>query len=289
MREITAQNERPLPLEQFLRQSFPSLPQKQLSNALSRRDIKRGGKRLGAKDEVLPGDRLQVFIADAYLSGGLPEILYEDQNLLLAVKHPGVSVTEDKRGAPTLQEMVQSRYPSAAACHRLDHNTGGLVVFALNEESRRALEKAFRERTVKKFYRCLVFGKPSPGQALLRGYLKKDADKATVRIFPREVPGSLPVETAYWTLDSCETVSLLRVELITGRTHQIRAHLSSIGHPVCGDDRYGDRAKNKEFRVRTQQLWATELEFHFTAGPLKYLDGRLFTIKPRFSMRGFES
>lgn len=288
MRELVATIAKPLALSLFLRQSFPSLPQRQLKNALERRDVKREGRRLGPGDLVFPGDRLQVFIDERYLAAPRPEILFADENLLLAVKQPGISVTEDKAGAGTLEALVRQEYPGARACHRLDFYTGGLVVFSLNERSRLALEAAFRDRSLNKFYRCLVFGKPVPGRGLLRGYLKKEADQALVRVSGRETPGALPIETAYETLDSCETVSLLRVELITGRTHQIRAHLAAAGFPVCGDDRYGDRAKNRAFHVRTQQLWATELIFHFAGGPLAYLDGRAFSIRPRFTMRGFE-
>lgn len=288
MRELVATIAKPLALSLFLRQSFPSLPQRQLKNALERRDVKREGRRLGPGDLVFPGDRLQVFIDERYLAAPRPAILFADENLLLAVKQPGISVTEDKAGAGTLEALVRQEYPGARACHRLDFYTGGLVVFSLNERSRLALETAFRDRSLNKFYRCLVFGKPVPGRGLLRGYLKKEADKALVRVTERETPGALPIETAYETLDSCETVSLLRVELITGRTHQIRAHLAAAGFPVCGDDRYGDRAKNRAFHVRTQQLWATELIFHFAGGPLAYLDGRAFSIRPRFTMRGFE-
>ncbi len=290
MREITVSIAKPMVLSQFLRQAFPSLPAKQLTNALERRDVKRDGKRMGARDMVLPGDRLQVYIDERYLSAdeALPQILFEDNNILLCVKQPGIAVTEDASGAPTLEKLIQRSHPTARACHRLDYYTGGIVAFALNDKSRRALEEAFKQRTLRKFYRCLVFGKPRDGQALLRGYLKKDADKAFVHIYEHNVPGSLPIETAYQMLDSCETVSLLRVELITGRTHQIRAHLASIGYPVCGDDRYGDREKNREFRVRSQQLWATELEMHFDGGPLAYLNGRRFSVKPAFTMRGFE-
>ena len=311
MRELVATIAKPLALSLFLRQSFPSLPQRQLKNALGRRDVKREGRRLGPGDLVFPGDRLQVFIDERYLAAPRPEILFADENLLLAVKQPGISVTEDKAGAGTLEALVRQEYPGARACHRLDFYTGGLVVFSLNERSRLALEAAFRDRSLNKFYRCLVFGKPVPGRGLLRGYLKKEADKALARISGKEncfaavvfakfqdaLDGDKPHVVLHNPSDcgnvgtilrSCETVSLLRVELITGRTHQIRAHLAAAGFPVCGDDRYGDRAKNRAFHVRTQQLWATELVFHFAGGPLAYLDGRAFSIRPRFTMRGFE-
>lgn len=290
MRKITASTlVKPMALPQFLRQSFPGLPQKILQNALDRRDVKRDGQRLGEKDLVAPGDELTVFIDDRYLDNAdCPQIVYEDNHILVAVKEPGISVTEDKNGAETLQDRIRRHYPAAVACHRLDYHTGGMVVFALNPKAQQALEAAFRDRTVEKYYRCLVFGRPDPGKAHLKGYLIKDAENALVRVYPREIPGSLPIETAYETLDTCETVSLLRVELITGRTHQIRAHLAAIGHPICGDDRYGDRAKNKEFRVTRQQLWATELYFHFDKGPFAYLNEKPLRIKPRFTMRGFE-
>ncbi|MDR2514191.1 MAG: RluA family pseudouridine synthase [Christensenellaceae bacterium] len=289
MRKLRVLGERPLPLPQFLRQSFPSLPPGILQNALKRRDVKRGGLRLGAKDLVEPGEELEIFIDERFL-GGLPppKVVFADENIVVAVKPQGIAVAEDSRGAPTLADALRAEYPGALPCHRLDVQTGGLVLFALNPSALRELERAFKERSLQKIYRCLVFGRPTPGVALLQAWLSKDASASRVYVHDRAVPGSLPIETAYQTLDSSSEMSLLKVELITGRTHQIRAHLAHIGHPVCGDDKYGDRAKNKAYSLTRQQLWATEVHLRFDDGPLRYLNGKAFSVKPEFGLRGLE-
>ncbi|MDR3086004.1 MAG: RluA family pseudouridine synthase [Christensenellaceae bacterium] len=289
MRRVLVLGEKPLPLPQFLRQRFPHLPPKILQNALKRRDVKRGGLRLGAHDLVAPGEELEIFIDESYLSGiPAPKVVFADENIVVAVKPQGVAVAEDSRGAPTLADALQGEYPGALPCHRLDVQTGGLTVFALNQPALAEMERAFKERSLQKIYRCLVFGRPSPGTALLRAWLSKDASSSKVAVYDRAVPGSLPIETAYQTLDSSSEMSLLKVDLLTGRTHQIRAHLAHIGHPVCGDDKYGDRAKNKAYGLTRQQLWATEIHLRFDDGPLKYLNGKAFSIKPEFGLRDLD-
>ena len=123
------------------------------------------------------------------------------------------------------------------------------------------------------------------GAAREKAYLKKDAQAARVTIYDWAAPGAQPIETAYAMLDSCQEYSLLEVELVTGRTHQIRAHLAHLGMPICGDDRYGDREKNKQWKVAKQQLFATRIEFSFPRGTcLAYLDKRRFAVKPKFTL-----
>ena len=287
MREIQANIDRPMALQNFLRRAYPALPPAILRKALKNRDVRRRGQRLYPDELVYPDDELTLYIDDKYLEDETPlDIVYEDKNLLLVNKKQGIAVVEERRGVPSLEAAVQKRYPGATACHRLDYNTGGLVVFSRNDGAKEQLEAAFRERTVRKFYRCLVWGKPEVGAAREKAYLKKDAQAARVTIYDWAAPGAQPIETAYAMLDSCQEYSLLEVELVTGRTHQIRAHLAHLGMPICGDDRYGDREKNKQWKVTKQQLFATRIEFSFPRGTaLAYLDKRKFSVKPKFSLK----
>lgn len=286
MREITAKIDKPMTLQTYLRRTFPAIPTPIMRKAMENRDVRRMGKRLYGDELVYPDDRLTLYIDDRYLEDETrPEFVFVDKNLVIVNKKPGITVVEEREGVPCLQDAVQKIYPEAKACHRLDYNTGGLVIFARTNAAKEQLEEAFHDRTVHKFYRCLVWGQPKEGIGRFKAYLKKDSQAARVSIYDWSAPGALPIETAYAMLDSCKEYSLLEVELITGRTHQIRAHLAHLGYPLCGDDRYGDRDKNKLWKVTRQQLWATRIEFSFKYGTtLGYLDNRRFSSTPQFTL-----
>ena len=201
MREIQANIDRPMALQNYLRRTFPSIPPAILRKALENRDVRRRGTRLYPDELVYPDDELTLYIDDRYLDDDEPlDIVYEDKNLLLLNKKQGIAVVEERKGAPSLAARVQALYPEAVACHRLDYNTGGLVVFSRTNAAREQLEAAFRERTVRKFYRCLVWGKPETGAARVRAYLKKDAQAARVTIYDWAAPGAQPIETAAWSI-----------------------------------------------------------------------------------------
>ena len=165
-------------------------------------------------------------------------------------------------GENALEEKVLQTHPTARLCHRLDQNTGGLVLFAKDEEAYEAIFAAMKERTIRKFYRCIVAGAPCPREATVRAFLKKDAQAAYVTVFDIEREGAKEIITAYKTLRA-GALSMLEVELITGRTHQIRAHLAHLGCPIVGDDKYGDRALNKSLGVKMQALFAVGSNYTF--------------------------
>ncbi len=265
-------------LDAALRRTFPELPTWALRDAFTRRDVKLDGRRVRPDLRVQGGELAQIYVAER---APVLDVVYEDEELLLINKRPGISVTEDAGGGATLTELA-ARYArergegAPQPVHRLDNQTSGLVLFAKTPEAQTILEDAFRQRLPRKEYTCLVRGVPKPPQALCRAYLRKDAAAARVTILDHDAPGCKPIATAYETLEA-GPVSRLRVELITGRTHQIRAHLAAMGHPLLGDDVYGDRAFNRANKARRLMLCATRLTLR-TGGRMPRVEGRTFTV-----------
>ena len=274
----------------FLREAVPGLPESMLRKVFSARDVKLDGQRISADTQVRAGQELKVYLPDtAAVSSPAAalDVVYEDDTVLLVNKRAGISVEKDARGGVTLTDLcaahVAAKDPDAflpAACHRLDNRTCGLCLFAKTPEALEILQDAFRSRSLEKYYVCLVRGVMKPPSAVCSAWLLKDPLHAEVRISDRELPGSKPIMTGYETIES-GPVSRLRVHLITGRTHQIRAHLAALGHPVLGDDLYGDRDFNRREKARSLKLCAVSLKLD-TGGRLPALDGREFSVNPPF-------
>ncbi len=276
----------PMRLDKYLSRALPELPAWAIREAFSRRDVKMDGRRVRADDLARPGAVMLVYgVQDAFAQPLC--VVYEDEYILLVNKPANISVQTDPGGGATAESLalayVRKENPDAfapKACHRLDNKTSGLLLLAKTSRSQELMVQAFKERTVKKTYTCLVKGTPQPGEATLHAFLLKDAKAAHVRISDHFVPGSLPIVTGYRVLEAGR-VCRLEVDLITGRTHQIRAHLSHAGHPILGDDAYGDRAFNREQSVKRLMLCATSITFS-AREELGYLDGRTFAILPPF-------
>ena len=261
----------------FLRDALPDLPESVLRRIFSARDVKLDGVRVSREEAVRGGQVLKVWLPEAYAGTASPaaslSVVYEDGDVLLVNKRSGVSVEADARGGVTLTDLcadyVREKDPDAfppAACHRLDNQTCGLCLFAKNPRALEILQDVFRDRTLEKYYECLVRGIMKPPAAVCRAWLVE--------------PDARPIVTGYETMES-GPVSRLRVHLVTGRTHQIRAHLAALGHPILGDDLYGDRDLNRREKVRTLRLCAVSLKLD-TKGLLPQLDGREFSITPPF-------
>ena len=275
----------------FLRRTLPDLPESMIRRIFSARDVKVDGLRV-SRDRILQaGQSLKIYIPDRHSSSGSSDaslsVVYEDENVLLVNKRAGISVEKDAHGGVTLTDLcsayVLSQTPDAPkpmACHRLDNQTSGLCLFAKNGQALDILQDVFRSRTLEKFYICLVRGIPKPPQAVCHAWLVKDAQLAKVRITDHPEPEARPIITGYETLIS-GPVSRLRVHLITGRTHQIRAHLAALGHPILGDDLYGDRNFNRREKARSLKLCAVSLKLD-THGRIPVLDNREFCITPPF-------
>lgn len=199
---------------------------------------------------------------------------YTDKNIVIVNKPRGVTVAE---GEAPLVDAVRAYFGEAYAVHRLDATTAGLTVFARTPVARDALEAAFAEGRVKKRYRCTVLGTPEPAAAVVTAYAVKDAEAGRVTVYASPRPGAKTMVTEYATVSTEGGASVLSVTLHTGRTHQIRAHMAFLGFPLAGDDRYGDRAANRDRGLAAHDLTAVAIGFDFPAdSPLYYLDGKEF-------------
>ena len=291
-------------LDRFVGKAVPLLPESLLQKYIRLKRIKRNGK--GAKRDVrlVEGDVLQLYINDefferpteenAWLKIATPrlDIVYEDENILLADKKPGVLChSAGEWSWDTLISNIQAYLrqsgewdPKAenaftpALCNRIDRNTGGIVIAAKNAEALRILNDKIRDREIAKYYLCIVLGRVEPPKGRIECFLRKDEKSNTVRVYHRPVPDGRSAITLYKTLETRGELSLLEVELLTGRTHQIRASMADLGHPLLGDGKYGLGSVNRRYGETHQALYSYRLRFDFPtgAGILEYLRGREF-------------
>ncbi len=241
-----------------------------LRTLLKNRDVRVNGVRVSSDVPLRRGDEVAYYLSAAQAARTGFAVLFEDDNVIVADKESGVN---SEAVFSALSERGEAHF-----IHRLDRNTAGLLIFAKNAQAAEELLAAFRTRRVIKEYLALVAGTPSPKHAVLTAYLKKDAVRATVRISGR--PVGEKIVTEYEVLAPGD-MALLKVTLHTGKTHQIRAHLAHIGHPIVGDEKYGDHAFNRAHHATRQRLIAKSLTLH-TEGELAYLAGRTFISAHNF-------
>ncbi len=296
-------------IDKVLKAAFEKLPAGAMYKAFRKKAIKVNGMRVKEDFRVQEGDLVEVYIPDNILYGlplkrdysesGAFSIVYEDDNVLIVNKRKGVPVHPD-RSTPvnTLIDYVRDYLAekgeyrpggagvfSPSLCHRLDRNTEGLVIIAKNRPSLEVLLEKMEQKEIRKLYKCLVKGQMPSERGYLNHYLLKDEYKSRVFVSDKPVKGSLPIATSYRVLsfDPRKDLSLLEVEPVTGRTHQIRAHLAHIGHPIAGDGKYGSNAFNRAIGLKHQALCACKLVFDFKEGGLlSYLEGKVFEVKPSF-------
>ena len=270
-------------LSKFILDTYPHLSYNVFNKALRQKDIKVNGKRINKDCIIYDNDEILVYISDELL---FPlndlDIVFEDDNILIINKAANIEVT----GNNSLTTIVHQKYSSSSflpmPCHRLDRNTTGLVLFAKNELALTILLDKFKKHEIKKFYLALVYGIPTPNRARLESFLFKDNKKSMVYISDMPKTGYQKIITSYSVLETYHNnTSLLEVEIETGKTHQIRAHLAHIGHPIIGDGKYGINTINKQFGFKYQQLHSYMLVFDFTSdsGILNYLNGKCFIKK----------
>ena len=188
-------------------------------------------------------------------------LVYIDENIIAVDKQAGLSVAIDDGENDTLEARLRAAFGEVYAVHRLDATTTGLVLFARNLKTRRELDALMRERSVRKVYHCIVKGCPKASSAVIEAYSVKDPASGYVSVYDSPIQGAKKIITSYRLLEYSDGMSLLEVELLTGRTHQIRAHLAHIGHPVLGDDKYGDRAFNRAHRAKGISLRSMRIGF----------------------------
>lgn len=268
MKELTC-SENNIKLTKFLAKQLPSLPYSVMQKALRNGDVKVNGKKTAKDTVIFDGDIIKIFYKETPIIFQ-PKIIYEDDNLVVYFKPVKISSQGENSFESKVKEHINKDY---ILCHRLDTNTQGLIIFAKNENVFEAIKEAFRNREIEKHYFAAVYGVFDKEQTFI-DYLVKDSDNSLVKVFSKEVPYSQKIITKVTPISFNERVSYLDVELITGRTHQIRAHLAYKGYPVIGDKKYGKESINREFKQKTQMLMAYKLVFKSNSPYLQAVKGK---------------
>ncbi len=307
MKEFTiGKNDAGQRLDRWLAKNLPLLPAPLAQKYIRLKRVKVNGKGAQRDVRLQVGDLLQLYINDeffdqprednAFLAVFRPklDIVYEDENLMLLNKRPGLLCHADEHEkVNTLITHIQAHLYqkkewnpreehafAPALCNRIDRNTGGIVMAAKNAQTLRVLNQKIRDREIAKYYLAIVHGHMSPPEGRLEGFLWKDEARAQVKVYHRPVPGGKSAVTLYRTLRTARGLSLVECELLTGRTHQIRAQFADAGHPLLGDGKYGRERDNRPYGRSFQALYSYKLTFTFPtgAGILDYLRGRTFTV-----------
>ncbi len=292
-------------LDKFLSKSFHNLPASIMYKHIRTKDIKINGKRCEISTRLREGDIVSLYVKDEFLEEKAPvfdfmtsskelDIVYEDSHLLLVNKKAGLLVHPDEKDYRDNLIFRIQRYLyekgsydprseasfAPALVNRIDRNTSGIVIAAKTAAALRILNEKLKNREIHKYYLCIVHGILSQKENTLTGYLVKNEKQNRVYVEDSLRPGARTIVTRYHVLEEKNTLSLLEIELLTGRTHQIRAHLASIGHPLLGDGKYGTNAINKGTGFHQQALCSYKLRFAFTtpAAELDYLNGMEFQL-----------
>lgn len=311
MQELhVTENEAGQRLDKLLAKFLNQAPKSFLYKMMRKKNIVLNGKKCTGNEKLKQGDSIKLFFSDETIekfSAGtyaIPKkekinmlpIIYEDEQVLLMNKPVGVLSQKAKDSDVSAVEILinylmetnqlskeQFRTFHPSICNRLDRNTSGILVAGKTLPALQEMNRFFKERTIAKYYRCLVKGRVIKNEDYIKGYLVKDQKTNKVSITKNKTEEGVPIETEYCVIQSNDEVSLLEVHLITGKTHQIRAHLASIGHPIIGDYKYGDKQINEMYRqaygLKSQLLHAYRLEMPSSNGSLAYLNDKKFVAE----------
>ena len=311
MQELhVTENEAGQRLDKLLAKFLNQAPKSFLYKMMRKKNIVLNGKKCTGNEKLKQGDSIKLFFSDETIekfSAGtyaIPKkekinmlpIIYEDEQVLLMNKPVGVLSQKAKDSDVSAVEILinylmetdqlskeQFRTFHPSICNRLDRNTSGILVAGKTLPALQEMNRFFKERTIAKYYRCLVKGRVIKNEEYIKGYLVKDQKTNKVSITKKKTEEGVPIETEYCVIQSNDEVSLLEVHLITGKTHQIRAHLASIGHPIIGDYKYGDKQINEMYRqaygLKSQLLHAYRLEMPLSNGSLAYLNDKKFVAE----------
>ena len=302
---IIGKNDAGQRLDKFLSKAVPRLPQSLMYKYIRTKRIKINRKRAEISTRLNAGDTVDLYINDEFFEAVPPKydflhapnqlsIVYEDENLLLLDKKAGLLAHPDEheyidtlitRVKRYLYEKGEYRPENEnsfvpALVNRIDRNTGGIVLAAKNAQTLRILNQKMKDRELEKYYLCIICGIMKKKEATLKAYLEKNEDKNKVYIHAHQRDGDRTIITHYKVLAEKNNLSLLEIHLLTGRTHQIRAHMAFIGHPLLGDGKYGKNTVNKAAGLKKQMLYSYKLKFAFKtdAGILNYLNGKTFEV-----------
>lgn len=295
-------------MDKFISKAVPKLPKNLMYKYIRLKRIKLNSKRCEISSRLSEGDVVSMYINDEFFEESVGtqeflsapaklEIIYEDENIMLCDKPCGLVVHEDESGtADTLINRIlhylydKGEYSpdrensfTPSLCNRIDRNTGGIVICAKNAESLRILNQKVKDRELEKKYLCVTAGIPLKKSAQLKAYHQRNEQTKVVKVSRTPFTGCKTMITQYKVISQNKEldIALLEVKLVTGRTHQIRAHMALEGHPLLGDGKYGSNKLNRQFGLKTQALYSYKLKFVFTtdSGCLEYLNGRSFEVK----------
>ena len=270
-------------LNKIILEKLPNINYPTFCKLLRKKDIKVNGKRINKDVLLYENDKIEIYLPKELEETKINlDKVYEDDNILVINKPVKIEVT----GTNSLTEIIHKQYINCEfkpqPCHRIDRNTTGLVMFAKNEKALEILLEKFKNHEIEKHYLALVYGIPNKQEERLEAYLFKDNKKAQVYISDTFKKGYQKIITKYTVLEKRkDNTALLDVEIETGKTHQIRAHLSHIGYPIIGDGKYGKNEINKQFGKKYQMLCSYKLKFNFQSesGILTYLNGKEIELK----------